>query len=184
MQVEDKDLNIILKVAREALGCDGDFVELGCYKGDTSVELARIIRDSDKALYLYDSFIGMPTPTSADGYTVFKTGDLATRPDEVMRRFKKYGLSEPFIIQKLFENLEADDLPEKIAFAFLDGDLYSSIKSSLRVIELKSPAHIVIHDFNNSNLPGVRKATLEWLREHREYSLRAAGALAILARKG
>ena len=42
-QVSEKETEKITELAREALALDGDYVEMGCYKGDTSLLLAEII---------------------------------------------------------------------------------------------------------------------------------------------
>ena len=179
-QISPAEIQTILAELKKTLGYPGDIVEFGCYKGDTSVKLAEAIKGTNKDLYLYDSFSGLPAPTLSDGRTTFKPGDLPATPTDVLRRFKKANLPEPFIIQNLFERLNIVDLPDSIAFALLDGDLYSSIKSSLELITPKTPKTILIHDFNNPNLPGVRQATLEWLKLHPSYSLRASDSLAII----
>ena len=44
-QVSEKETDKILEVARDSLEVEGDFVELGCYKGDTSLLLAEVLRD-------------------------------------------------------------------------------------------------------------------------------------------
>ena len=58
-----------------------------------------------------------------------------------------------------------EDLPIQIAFAFIDGDFYQSIKVSLSIVErrMMPGGIIVIHDYNNPALPGVAKAVDEWL---------------------
>ena len=42
-QVSKKETGIILEFAERALELEGDFVELGCYKGDTSIRLQRLL---------------------------------------------------------------------------------------------------------------------------------------------
>ena len=66
-----------------------------------------------------------------------------------------------------FSDLTEGDLPEKIAFAFLDGDFYDSIKDSLRLIEDKMGVGtvVIVHDYDNLALPGVSKAVDEWLAD-------------------
>ena len=44
-QVSVEETKKILEVARDSLEVEGDFVELGCYKGDTSLLLAEVLRD-------------------------------------------------------------------------------------------------------------------------------------------
>ena len=42
-QVSEKETARILECAKECLNVPGDFVEMGCYKGDTSLLLTDII---------------------------------------------------------------------------------------------------------------------------------------------
>ncbi|MBR3176317.1 hypothetical protein IKF26_02885, partial [Candidatus Saccharibacteria bacterium] len=91
------------------------------------------------------------------------------------------GLPVPVIKKGWFSDLKKVDLPEKIAFAFLDGDLYDSIKDSLRLIDDKvvSGGVVLVHDYANSALPGVAKALDEWLR-NKKYRVDRLDSLAII----
>ena len=179
-QVADSETNEILKIARECLGLPGDFVELGCYEGDTSLLLAELLRDANsgdansgredaKRLWIYDSFEGLPAKTDADfsvAGEAFQAGVLAVSKREVKLRFLRAGLPVPVITKGWFSDLTDNDLPPKIAFAFLDGDLYESIRDSLKLVENKmiDGGIIIVHDYNNPELPGVTKAVDEWLK--------------------
>ena len=61
--------------------------------------------------------------------------------------------------------MKPEDLPEKIAFAFLDGDFYESIKDSLKLVipKMVEDGALVIHDYSNPALPGVKKAVDEFV---------------------
>lgn len=179
-QVADSETNEILKIARECLALPGDFVELGCYEGDTSLLLAELLRDANsgdansgredaKRLWIYDSFEGLPAKTDADfsvAGEAFQAGVLAVSKREVKLRFLRAGLPVPVITKGWFSDLTDNDLPPKIAFAFLDGDLYESIRDSLKLVKNKmvDGGIIIIHDYNNPELPGVTKAVDEWLK--------------------
>ena len=168
-QVSEIETKEILKLAGEALGNVGDYVELGCYKGDTSLMLAELLKGSGKKLWIYDSFEGLPVKSAADESELgkdFKEGVLGVTKREVKERFLRSGLTVPMIKKAWFRDLTSTDLPEKIAFAFLDGDLYESIKDSLRLISNKmvTGGLIVVHDYDNPALPGVAKAVNEWLQ--------------------
>ena len=191
-QVSDEETAVILDSLRIVLnaGIDGDIVEFGCYRGDTSLLIERILErefpekfSAGKRLWIYDSFEGLPERTNFDASVAgdgFSAGELFVTKREVVERFKKAGLRVPRIRKGFFENLDAgeidekgviikstNDLPEKIAFAFLDGDLYQSIKVSLRLVapRMVSGGIIIIHDYNNPQLPGVAKAVEEWLKK-------------------
>lgn len=188
-QVSDSETKIILDLLDKTAATDGDIVELGCYRGDTSLLLQRKIeKDShfaNKKLWIYDSFEGLPQKSAFDASAAgdsFQAGKLYVSKKDVVMRFKKAGLKIPRIRKGFFENLDtSSDLPEKISFAFLDGDLYQSIKTSLELVwdKLTSGAIVVVHDYNNPELPGVTKAVDEWLNAH-SGKLEVRESLAIL----
>ena len=197
-QVSEKETEKITELAREALALDGDYVEMGCYKGDTSLLLAEIIffgprpagpspraagansraaalRNAQKRhfsanehrLFIYDSFEGLPKKTTEDASVLgedFKAGELAVTKREVKERFLRAGLPVPVIVKGWFANLAPSDLPKKIAFAFLDGDFYESIRDSLKLVlpRMVEGGILVVHDYSNPALPGVKKAVSEF----------------------
>ena len=126
------------------------------------------MQGSDKKLWIYDSFEGLPEKSEADASVVgenFKGGELFVTKREVKERFLRAGLPLPIIKKAWFKDLGEADLPEEIAFAFLDGDFYESIRDSLKLVEGKitKDGVMVVHDYNNPELPGVAKAVDEWL---------------------
>lgn len=167
-QVSRGETEYILNVARECLRVPGDFVELGCYKGDTSLLLTEVLKDSDKKLWIYDSFEGLPEKSEEDFSPLgenFKKGELVVTKREVKERFLRAGLKVPVIKKGWFADFTSFDLPERIAFCFLDGDFYESIMDGLKLIENKMSADgvLIVHDYNNPELPGVKKAVDEWV---------------------
>ena len=137
--------------------------------------LAEILRWTDKELWIYDSFEGLPEKSMEDESAVgvdFKKGELSVSKREVKMRFLRSGLPVPKITKAWFNELNDEDLPDKIAFAFLDGDLYESIRDSLKLVEDKmtSGGVIMVHDYTNEALPGVAKAVDEWVKV-KKYSI-------------
>ncbi|MBQ3432812.1 hypothetical protein IJG22_00745, partial [Candidatus Saccharibacteria bacterium] len=94
----------------------------------------------------------------------FKGGELSVTKREVKERFLRAGLPVPVIKKAWFRNLTSEDVPERIAFAFLDGDFYESIRDSLKLVtpRMSEGGVLVVHDYTNPALPGVRKAVDEW----------------------
>ena len=168
-QVSERETEIILELAEKCLDVDGDFVEMGCYRGDTSLLLQRLVQKHEemaKKLWIYDSFEGLPEKSTEDmsgAGEEFKQGSLSVTKREVIERFKKAGLRVPRVKKAFFEDLVESDLPKKVAFAFLDGDLYQSIKDSLKLVlpVINRGGIIVVHDYNNPQLPGVARAVDE-----------------------
>lgn len=175
-QVSEGETAVILSKLRDVLArkVSGDIVEFGCYRGDTSLLIERILErefpENPSRLWIYDSFEGLPARTLEDASVAgdgFKQGELFVSKREVVERFKKAGLHVPRVRKSFFENLDAkNDLPSEIAFAFLDGDLYQSIKTSLELVTPRMNRQggvILVHDYNNPQLPGSARAVDEWL---------------------
>ena len=167
-QVSQPETEKILEVARECLVLPGDFVEMGCYKGDTSLLIAETLRGSARLLYIYDSFEGLPEKSMEDVSVLgedFKGGELFVTKREVKERFLRAGLKVPVIKKAWFSDLKDEDMPDKIAFSFLDGDFYESIKESLKLVgpRMASGGAMIVHDYNNLALPGVKRAVDEWV---------------------
>ena len=201
-QVSEGETLRILELARECLSVPGDFVEFGCYRGDTSLMLAEMLQDDvsscgkpveknvdelwessgkaeknggepAKKLWIYDSFEGLPEKSVFDESVLgedFKRGELFVSKREVKERFLRAGLPVPRIVKGWFCDLGESDLPSLISFAFLDGDFYESIRDSLRLVgpRMSEGGVIVVHDYSNPALPGVRKAVEEGKGKLRE----------------
>jgi len=205
-QVTARETEILLQELKKTLNNNvpGDVVEFGCYKADTSVLYQKLLESmghggafqpenqapstSQKTLWLYDSFEGLPAKTREDNSAAgdaFQAGELLVTKREVIEKFKKMGLKLPKIKKAFFDNLDIIyDIPEKISYAFLDGDLYQSIKTSLRLVtdKMSQGGVIIVHDYNNPELPGSARAVDEWLKDHQPKvaSFRVAETLAII----
>lgn len=217
-QVTPRETAAILELAERCLPLVGDFVELGCYRGDTSVLLGKLLAKSEpncgkpvdnlcknsehvcetptnpvekpcittaRHLWIYDSFAGLPEKTSEDSSGAgqnFQAGELCVTKREVITKLRRANLHNVVVKKAWFDQLTDQDLPAKIAFAFLDGDLYSSIKTSLKLVapRLQKQGIMIVHDYNNPELPGSSRAVDEFLRAHPEYQLSVRHTLAIL----
>lgn len=187
-QVSKKELSIILNALSIIIEnrVEGDVVEFGCFSGTTSLFMSRLLQLTEPArtLHAYDSFEGLPPKNPEDASPAgqqFQTGSLRISKKEFVMNFKRAQLPLPSIHKGWFENLESDDIPDKIAFAFLDGDYYSSIKTSLKLIKprLSKGAVIIVDDYQNEALPGAQKAVDEWLGDH-HFKLQSNHTLAII----
>ena len=187
-QVDQSELGVILRELETRLqaGDLGSVVEFGCYVGTTSLFIERLLQKygREHVFYVYDSFTGLPEKATQDlspAGEQFRPGELAATKQQFVTNFKKAGLPLPVITKGWFNELPDASVPDDIMFAFLDGDYYGSIKSSLQLIEpkLTKNAVIIIDDYANEALPGAAKATDEWLKLH-PYSCRVQSSLAVL----
>jgi O-methyltransferase len=174
-QINAQELEVVVQFATKSLQIDGDFVEFGCFLGTTSLFLSRLIGD-DKNLWVYDSFEGLPDKTTQDespaGFA-FKKGELLATKKQFILNYKKANLKLPIITKAWFSDLQAKDVPDKIAFAFLDGDYYGSIKTSLKLVAPKMVKNgfILVHDYGRVTLPGPKIAVSEFLQCNNSFKL-------------
>jgi len=156
----------------------GDIVEMGCNRGASSVFIKRMqeIYEPQKNFHVYDSFEGIPQLTDQDKSTGTKIrqGHCCRTKDDFKQTFKEEKVKLPYIHEGWFKDISDDEYPSKICFAFLDGDLYSSITDSFEKIgnKITQGGRIVVHDWLNPNLKkGVRKACYEFLEANASFDL-------------
>ena len=186
-QVDARELEVILSELVRTLGMvEGAVVEFGCYRGTTSLYVRRILDmvAPDRAFHVYDSFEGLPQKSRHDASPAgeqFVTGELSVSKKDFIIEFKKAGLKLPVVHKGWFDSLTDADVPPQIAFAFLDGDYYESVATSLRLIQdhLSPGATIIIDDYANEALPGAERAVREWASV-RNLPIRSVASLAVL----
>lgn len=123
------------------LKTDGCIVECGCFKGASSITLSILAKITNKQLYIYDSFDGLPTiDTSSDKkayyphllkYTEYRQGMYKGSLDEVKNNIQKYGYLENCVFIKGYFSETLKDHKYDIDFIFIDVDLLSSLKSCI-----------------------------------------------------
>jgi len=118
---------------------------------------------SARIFHVYDSFEGLPPKRPEDASpagTEFQAGKLAVSKKIFMQQFRAAGLRPPVVHKNWFDQLDETDIPEHIAFAFLDGDFYDSIMTSLKLVWPRMSPHgtILIDDYKREALPGAERA--------------------------
>ena len=157
----------------------GDVVELGCFEGTTSILMQKTLDqfNSQKRLHVYDSFDGLPEKSKKDGNTNFVRGAIKTQKERLIHNFKRHKVKLPEIHEGWFKDTLPKELPNRISFAHLDGDFYSSILESLTHVypRLAKGSVVVIDDYCdpkihnvNNILPGVKEACDEFFKDKKE----------------
>ncbi|MFX0186843.1 MAG: TylF/MycF/NovP-related O-methyltransferase [Candidatus Hodarchaeota archaeon] len=128
------------------LPIEGPIVELGCYKGGSSAKLSLICELTNRTLFIFDSFEGLPLPNSEDELhrvvpwtknrkeKKYKKGDYSGSIKEVKRNISNYGCIE---VCKFKKGLFKDTLPvfnEKPASILMDVDLIASAYTVLKYL--------------------------------------------------
>jgi O-methyltransferase len=163
-------LNLLLAEARrQAFYGDGDFIEMGVYRGGTALLLAHAIAEqgSSAQLHLLDSWQGMPPPRPEDGQPLVGQGFFADASEAGVRQalaafgFLAYSHTYP----GWFE----DTLPARrgpFALAHVDCDFYEPIRSCLAHVLPRMTARgaVIVDDFGDGeprSFPGVERGVRE-----------------------
>jgi O-methyltransferase len=167
----------------------GALVECGVYTGGNIELMIRALQHfgiSDRHIYAYDTFAGMPRPEAIDdrgqGDTLKTTweahrtgadGDAGSKwmrasLESVRRRIARLGYPADLLhfVPGLVEQTIPAVIPDQIAILRLDTDFYSSTKHELEHLypRLSGGGALIIDDYGA--MPGCRIATDEYAAEH------------------
>jgi O-methyltransferase len=189
-QINRDELGTVIGQLERALQQEvpGHIVEFGCYIGTTSLFIRRVLdqtKQSDREFHVYDSFEGLPEKGSKDSNAAgidFEAGKLFVSKKEFLQQFRTAGLRAPASHKGWFSDITAAEVPEPIAFAFLDGDFYDSIVDSLRLVwpKMSEGGIIVIDDYKRETLPGVERAITDFFKDKHIKRLRGEHNKAII----
>jgi hypothetical protein len=165
---------------------EGAIVECGVWKGGSMLAVAETLHNqqsSERELYLYDTYEGMPAPTEHDkDFTGKDAGDILNKNhnkeenlvwaysplDTVQKTLSLSAYNKEkikYIVGKVEDTIPAD-IPEKIALLRLDTDWYESTKHELIHLfpRLQKGGVIIIDDYGFWK--GARKAVDEYFAEN------------------
>jgi len=189
-QISRPALEVVLGEVQKALDnkIPGAICEFGCYVGTTSLFIRRLLNKSqdDRPFHVYDSFEGLPPKDQQDNSAAgvyFTAGELKVSKKQFLEQFHKAHLKAPITHKGWFNELTDQDIPDQIAFAFLDGDFYGSILTSLQLVwpRLHDKGSIAIDDYRRETLPGVEQAITDFFQGKR-YKLRYAHNIAVITK--
>jgi glycosyltransferase involved in cell wall biosynthesis len=189
----------VLAELHDAMADAGDVCEFGVAQGATSALLANEIRGTNKTLWLYDSFAGLPKPSAQDQLKddIFRLGSIERYEGEMRcdSREVEHRLAtiaypvhryriRPGWVQ---DTLREDNGPASVCFAYVDFDFYEPILYTLEYLDrhLTPNGRIVVDDYDFFST-GAKTAVDEFVAKHPNYSLikpeAFAGAFCLLRR--
>lgn len=190
-QISREGLDVVWRYTEQVLkaAIPGAIVEFGCYAGTTSLFTRRLLdsygQSTTRPFHVYDSFAGLPAKSNHDMNAAgvdFAAGKLAVSKNEFIKVFRAANLEPPTIHKGWFNELRDEDVPQPIAVAFLDGDFYSSIIDSLRLVwpHMSAGGIILVDDYKRETLPGVERALRDFLQGKSYKSLHGEHNIAII----
>ncbi len=169
---------------------EGDYCEFGVFKGETFAHACNVGWPPEIRMrfFAFDSFEGLPEPKGIDaegGYSSnFHHGEFACSQSTFEENLRKSNvdMSKVISIKGWFDQTLNDDTAkefqiDKIAAAWIDGDLYESTVPVLNFLTSRiSVGTIILFDdwrvFRNLPDYGEQRACKEWLAENPQISLR------------
>lgn len=166
---------------------EGDIVECGVWRGGSMMSVAKTLqrlKDTDRNLYLYDTFEGMSEPTEEDAdFTNTKASNLLEK-DKTAEKRLVWAYSTFETVKKAMDTTGYPDknieyvrgkvedtipgkIPEKIALLRLDTDWYESTKHELEYLfpRLQKGGVLIIDDYGYWK--GARKAVDEYFEANK-----------------
>jgi hypothetical protein len=187
----------------------GAFVESGVWMGGSIMAAARTLVElgvTDRDLYLYDTFEGLPLPGEHDGiagvdqsvdeiYAQLQanSGDtpyLEAPIDKVRANvaLTGYPMDRVHTIQGMVEDTIPSTAPEQVAFLRLDTDFYSSTKVEMETLfpRLSANGILIVDDYGY--LEGSRKAVDDFLATYHHpvylHRIDTSGRIAVKPNEG
>jgi hypothetical protein len=161
---------------------EGDVIECGAYKGASSASLSLACALVGRKLWVCDSFSGLPVAESdivrdyphLKEYGRYEQGMYSGALVEVRENIRRHGhiASCEFLPGLFAESLKA--LPQRVAFAFLDVDLTTSIRDCVRHVWPRLIDHGLVYTDDSCDMEVVRV----WFDDawwQRELGVRAPG---------
>ncbi len=145
----------------------GNVAELGVYQGEFAKKINLLFLD--RKLYLFDTFEGFhPEDIEKDTRSGYSDGkqDFSKTSVESVLKLMKY--PDNCIICKGHFPATAKRVDDIFCFVNLDADLYEPIYEGLKFFypRLSKGGYILVHDYNNDDYLGVRKAVHQYCNEN------------------
>lgn len=182
-------IEAVVSATRHVVAHDipGAFVESGVWMGGSIMAAARTLVElgvTDRDLYLYDTFEGLPEPGEHDGIVGSdqpleellselraQAGDTAylDAPIEVVRANVAqtgYPVERIHMVKGMVQDTMPANAPDQIAFLRLDTDWYESTKVEMETMfpRLSEGGILIVDDYGY--LEGPRKAVDDYLADY------------------
>ncbi len=148
---------------------EGDFIEMGVYRGGSALWLAHALLQtkSRRILHLLDSWEGLPEPAEQDQGALLDGGFFNNATEgQVRALLDRLQVGQYCRTYKGWFKDTVHAVPGPFALAHVDGDLYESCKVCLGHVLPRMTPHgsIIVDDYGTPQqrrFPGVEKAVQE-----------------------
>jgi hypothetical protein len=149
---------------------DGDFAELGVWKGNSAAILAVFAAESGRRLFLFDTFAGFDRRDLIGDDKDQKVGFEDTSIDFV-RESVGHDEITTYVKGYFPDSITAEVAERRFALVHLDCDLYVPMKAALEFFYPRMPpgGTLILHDYSSGIWPGATHAIDEFCEAVGEY---------------
>lgn len=146
-----------LEFVNKTEGLDGDILELGIYRGGTTIMTAHFLKqlDSKRQIFACDAFMGLPYEDKFSIWENAKGMYSETSEKIVKQKFEKFNVADKITLVKgLFEDTLHQKLSDKkFSLVLVDCDLYDATKLSLEFVypRMAKGGIIMFDDYDRVN---------------------------------
>lgn len=142
---------------------EGDFAELGVFRGNSAAVLAHFARLDGRRLYLFDTFSGFDARDLRGVDAKQKVGFRNTSLAAVKQLVGEDALFS-YVPGYFPDSLTAEVTERAFAFVHLDCDLYEPMKRALEFFypRLRPGGMLVVHDYSSGSWLGAKRALDEF----------------------
>jgi O-methyltransferase len=159
--------HMLYALARHALSLPGSFAECGVYKGGTALLLASLVPDQKRALYLFDTFKGIPPGTPEKDNRYLEGGEFWDTSIAGVSDLLRWTNAAVNIVPGLIPETLVSAEPAFFSFVHIDVDIYAPAKEALKFFyqRLIPGGIIVLDDYGFEQCQGVKKAADEFAKD-------------------
>ncbi len=159
---------LLLNIARVLNdGIDGDFAEVGVYRGNTARILAQAARAGGRRLFLFDTFSGFDLADQAESDRP-SWAFTDTSLDSVKNFIGTDSIE--YVVGRFPDSLSTIEIADHFAIVQLDCDLYQPTAAGLAYFypRLSSGGLLILHDYSSGHWSGCAQAIDAFLKDKPE----------------
>ncbi len=158
------------QLSKQSLSVAGDILEVGVWRGGTGALIAQAVNNSEKKVFLADTFKGVVKAGEND--PVYQGGEHADTSLSLAKSLiETLNLRNTFFLQGIFPEETSENIPGKLALVHCDVDVYSSARDIFYWAKprLSSAGIIIFDDYGFSTCEGVTTLVNE-IREDNDFT--------------
>lgn len=145
-------------------GIEGDFAELGVWKGNSAALLAKVAEQSERSVFLFDTFEGFDHRDIKGIDEMRREGQFEDTSIDYVKETVGCEASVHYI-KGFFPESIPDELKSfRFSLVHIDCDLHDPMKAALEFFypRMSKGALMIMHDYHSGSWPGVTKAINEF----------------------